>query len=72
MTSENFIEFPTKNGMVTVAKNSIASIEQGANQIGAILTLKEKRLNGDQITFIADITYTYIVSEINKFEKLNP
>ena len=72
MSTENFLELMTINpiGNVQVAKTSIASIE--STHIGCIVTLKEKRTDGTQISFNVNMTYGSVVGEINKWEKIQP
>jgi len=72
MHTENFLEL-TVYGTYTacVAKTSIALIEdKGLN--GTIVTLKEKRPNGDQIALQCINSYTELKIQINNFERLKP
>jgi hypothetical protein len=73
MNTENFIEiYQQKDGRaVAIAKSSIAAIEDlGAD--GVKIILKEKGSDGNNITYYANLPYTHIKSEINKWEKIKP
>lgn len=72
MNTENFLELTTTNpiGNAHVAKTSIASIESAP--VGCIVTLKERRPDGTQISFNVSLPYAHVVSEINKWEKIQP
>lgn len=72
MNTENFLELITNNPIrtVCVAKTSVAAIED--NGTGCIVTLKEKRPDGTQISFDVNLPYAHLKSEINRWEKLTP
>lgn len=72
MNTENFLELTTINPIanVHVAKSSIAAIESTAT--GCIVTLKEKRPDGTQISFNVSLPYNHVVGEIDKWEKTKP
>ena len=72
MNTENYLELPTNKGIVLVSKTSIDSIEENQNGIGVVITLKEKRPSGEQISFDVNLPFVHIVSEINKYEKITP
>ena len=72
MNTENFLELMITNPItnVHIAKTSIAAVE--STHTGCIVTLKEKRPDGTQISFNVSMTYSSIVSEIDKWEKIKP
>lgn len=72
MNTENFLELMTTNPIanVHVAKTSIAAIE--STSTGCLVTLKEKRPDGTQISFSVTLTYNHVVGEIDKWEKMTP
>ena len=72
MSTENFLEVTTENSMVTIAKSSIALVEQKKDGIGSVIILKEKSGENSQITIHATMDYNQIVSELHKFEKISP
>lgn len=72
MNSENFLELPTNKRMVKVAKSSIAVMEEMSSGIGTRVTMKEKDKEGNNLVFEAKLPYTFLSTEINKYEKILP
>ena len=72
MNTENFLELMTINptSNVLIAKTSIAAIE--TTSTGCVVTLKEKRKDGLQISFDVALTYNHLIEQINIWEKLSP
>ena len=72
MNTENFLELITSNPVanVHVAKTSIAAVE--STPTGCLVTLKEKRTDGTQISFNVNLTYAHLVGELDKWEKITP
>ncbi len=72
MSTENFLEITIKSTgrLAAIAKTSIAAIEDTG--IGCIVTLKEKRKDGTQISFEVQKSYVELKIELNRWEKENP
>ncbi len=54
-----------------ISKSSIALIEGNSN-LGIVVTLKEKRPDGSQITLNCKEHYTTVKTNLNQFEKMKP
>ncbi|MEI6765210.1 MAG: hypothetical protein WCM76_06175 [Bacteroidota bacterium] len=63
METQIFTTFETKEGEVIVAKSSIALIEE-LHTNNYRITLKEKRPDGQQISFLTEISHYVLVTRL--------
>jgi hypothetical protein len=72
MHTENFLDLTVYGPYACcVAKSSIALIEDKGHN-GTVVTLKEKRPDGEQIALKCTNSYMELKMQINYFEKLTP